>query len=620
MATPTRIATYGNAGNDATSVVVPDLVAGDWLIAQQGVSYSDATLSVSNGGDGEWVPIGGRVGRPNSPYFENYVIQSWYKVVQDPGSHTISTGSTGDHVGLIVHHVRDAVAVDGDPTGIAVKQGSGGTSQEVPGVSPSTSDALLFGLWGGVQFAGTLSFTAPAGMTERSEVTDSPYVSLMSATQVLSASGATGSRTATSSPAADYGWSGLLFAVRGGTYVPPEPEPEPEVPPNQPVAPVLLTEDLGADWSFVIGPASGGLSRELTGAAGRKVSFKLAGSSEASCTLDGNDSAAAEIVELATDLHIFRSQGRGMPKRRMYRGRISKLNDQLDANGHTVDVPSVDYRELLKRRLIMSGTLDADRIFTQKDQSLIAWTLLNAQQQRTGGDLGISRGLGQVTGKLRDRTFNLGDSVGEKLNDLSQVIDGFDWDITPTSDSAMQFDIWSPQRGVDRAEVLLFGGNIHSVTRAVDSSDYANAVRLKGRAPDGGTEPPPVERVAADITSRAEGRWDKLYDEDATTLAALNDRGDWRISDAQVIHPSYTVKLQAGWWRGADHIWLGDSVQLVIMSGRLNVNTSVRVQEITVDIGDGGAEDVSMTLGYPRKTFATKLKSIDSRLAKLEKR
>lgn len=623
MTTPTVVAVYGSAGFDATSVAVPDLLTNDWLLATVGSSYSDATMGVTNGGDGAWVPIGSKVGRSNSPDYENYNMHAWYKVVEEPGTHTVSTFSTGDHTGLIVYHLRNAVAVDGVPTSVAGAQNPGAsTLQDVPGVTTSVADALLIGVWGGVQFSGALAYTAPAGMSERREVSSSSYVALMSATQVLTVAGATGSRTGTGSPAAAYGWAAKLFAIRGGTYVPPAPEPEPEVAPNPPATPVLVTEEMGVDWSFVIGPRTGGLLRELTGATGRKINFKLGASSEASCTLDGNDPASAEIVELATDMHVFRSEGRGKPKRRMYRGRIAKTNDSLDANGHTVDVPSIDYRELLKRRLIMSGTLDADRNFVQKDQSLIAWTLLESQQSRTGGDLGITRGLGQSSGKLRDRAFNFGDSVGDKLQELSEVIEGFDWDITPTSDSAMQFDIWSPQRGVDRGEVLLYGGNIGSVTRSVDSSEYANAVRLTGKQSDGsgGVEPPPHEGVATDIVTRPEGRWDKLYAEDITTTAGMADRRDWRLADAQIIQPSYTVTLQSGWWSGPDHIWLGDTVRLVIMSGRLRVDTSVRVQEISVDIGDDGTEDVSMTLGYPRKNFTTKLKSIDSRLAKLERR
>jgi hypothetical protein len=42
---------------------------------------------------------------------------------------------------------------------------------------------------------------------------------------------------------------------------------------------------------------------------------------------------------------------------------------------------------------------------------------------------------------------------------------------------------------------------------------------------------------------------------------------------------------------------MGDSVTLVVRSGRLNVNTTVRVVGITYDVGDDGEENVSLTVG-----------------------
>lgn len=370
-------------------------------------------------------------------------------------------------------------------------------------------------------------------------------------------------------------------------------------------------------WSFVIGPASGGLTRELSEASGRTVNFRLQSPSDASCSLDGSDPAASEIVELSTDLHVYRSNSPGQPRQHWYRGRIGKTSDSLDANGHTVEVPSADYRELLKRRLLMSGSTQT---WTAQDQGSIAWNLLTQTQNKPGGDLGITNGLGQTTGQLRTRTYNLADPIGDKIQELSELINGFDWDITG-SETGLQLDRWYPQRGSDKGEILQYGGNIASLTRTVDSSTFANAVRLTGKQPDGGgAEPAVQERTASDITTRVEGRWDVLYQEDITTTTALSERADWRIADSQVIQPSYSVKLEPDWWRGPDHIWLGDTVRLIIYSGRLTVDVTLRVLEIQVSISDDDDEDVTLTLGSARKDFKTKLNGIDARLARLERR
>ena len=51
----------------------------------------------------------------------------------------------------------------------------------------------------------------------------------------------------------------------------------------------------------------------------------------------------------------------------------------------------------------------------------------------------------------------------------------------------------------------------------------------------------------------------------------------------------------------ADH---GDVVPLVVRSGRLDVNTTVRVVAIGFAVSDDGAEDVEVTVGRPALQLA----------------
>jgi hypothetical protein len=48
---------------------------------------------------------------------------------------------------------------------------------------------------------------------------------------------------------------------------------------------------------------------------------------------------------------------------------------------------------------------------------------------------------------------------------------------------------------------------------------------------------------------------------------------------------------------------MGDTVTLRVQSGRLNVNTQVRVVGITYDISDDGAEDIQLVVGQPAVSF-----------------
>ena len=396
---------------------------------------------------------------------------------------------------------------------------------------------------------------------------------------------------------------------------PPAPPPIVAPPPPQVDAPGPMHDR----WSFVIGPPTGERVTELAAATDRKITFKLTEPSEASCSLDGTDPAAAMLAELGTDLTVFRRRTYGATTRQiLFRGRIGNVSDNIDETRHTVSVPAIDYREVLKRRHLMHGMKIS---WDGYDQAWIAYGLIAEAQKVTGGDYGIVNGAA-VTGQTRTRAYELGDNIGERIQELSEVINGFDWDIAPAADGTLTFRVWYPQRGTDRGVVLELGGAARTLQRSVDSKDYANAIRLTGTAPEGGDgeEPPPEERYAADLGSGLQGRWDGVYNESITTAANLKERADWRIAEQQVVRPSYTLNLAPGWWDGPDHLWLGDPVRLVIYRGRLAVDTVLRVQEISVSIADTGDEQVAVTLGAPRPDYRRRAAEIDRLLSTLERR
>jgi hypothetical protein len=369
-------------------------------------------------------------------------------------------------------------------------------------------------------------------------------------------------------------------------------------------------------WQFVAGPASGGHELALTEAKARKLVVKLTEPSEASFTTDGRHPQAAELDEIATDVHVLWTPPSGGSTRILYRGRVGATSDTLNADSHQMQVATLDYRAVLNRRILWS---DSQLTWTATDQADIARGLLAQTQNRPGGDLGIDPGTA-TTGVTRDRTYEAGDSIGERIQELSEVIDGFDWDITPTSASGLRLDIFHSQRGLNRGVVLEYGGLVRSVTRNVDPGEYANAIRVTGDS-SATTPPTPAERQAADIATVTQGRWDRAFGEHTIeTQAALNDRADWQLAEAQVVTPSYSLGLRPGAWEGPDHIWVGDTVRLVIYSGRLQVGTSLRVHELGVGIGDDGTEAVTLTVGRPAPDYRRLPRQILRRLTSLERR
>jgi hypothetical protein len=367
-------------------------------------------------------------------------------------------------------------------------------------------------------------------------------------------------------------------------------------------------------WQFVAGPATGGYEYALTAAKNRSYTARLTDQSELGFTIDGRHPEAATLTELASDVHLLFT-GDDKVTFELDRFRVGTSGDDLDDTSHKATFTGLDYKGVLARRRLYAG---ATLVFTGIDQGEIVWSLISYTQGLPGGYLGIAKGwVGtSPTGIPRDRTFAAGDSIGERIQELSEVSpNGFDWDVSPNGPSSLVLQIWA-QRGTDRGVVLEYGGLIKSVRREVSPADYANAIRQSGA--DGLVA---QDRTATDIANRPEGRWDAVFgDTNLLTQAAVNERSDWQLGQSQVVRPTYTVTLIQGGWKGPTHIWLGDTVQLIVMSGRLQVNTALRVYEIQIQIDDTGGETVTLTLGGPRPDTRRRVRDTERRLTDLERR
>jgi len=375
-------------------------------------------------------------------------------------------------------------------------------------------------------------------------------------------------------------------------------------------------------WQLVLGPASGGHELALTEAHGRRYTARLNENSDLSFSIDGRHPQADAIGELVTDVHLLFSDSTGTQI--LDRCRVGPTRDEVSEDEHRVEVTALDYREVLARRILYS---DDTLTYTGVDQAEIAWALVDATQQRPAGHLGIDKGWTGTspTGIDRDRTYEAGDSIGQRIQELSEVIDGFDWDISPVSASGLQLDVWHPMRGSDRGVVLIYGGLVAHVQREVNPSDYANALRYTGAEGDEEDPGPDPVEIEAPLLGQdgdwPQGRWDAAFGDDGLiTQATLNERAAWQLAESQVIRPVYTVRLKRGGWGGPDHIWLGDTVRLIVASGRLRVDAPLRVHEIQLDIDEDGGETATLTLGGPRPDFRRWPSRVDRRLRDLERR
>jgi hypothetical protein len=371
-------------------------------------------------------------------------------------------------------------------------------------------------------------------------------------------------------------------------------------------------------WTFAAGPWDVGPERELTAAKGRKLTFRRrnAGSS-LSFSIEGRDPEATILEELVTDVHAWRDGTR------LFRGRVGPSSDDLDADHHKVAITVGDYRNVLERRLIFEGdaVLGAPHV---DDIGDMAWALVALTQARASGTLGITEGTPTPIGLTMASTeFSAGQSITKAIDlfaNTDPATTGFEWEIDPELRLVL-YPLGAGEgvgqgRGRALGVILDYGGLVAKVKRTVDPSSYANVLRVSGA-----TGVAPVERTAADLADRAEGRWEsQLGHTDALTDAGLGRIADADLVDAQTIQPSYSVTLKADRWEGPSHLWLGDTVTLSVVSGRLDVLGDYQVEQLAVSVSDDGVETVELVLGSFFPGFDRRLASVEDRLRTLERR
>ena len=373
----------------------------------------------------------------------------------------------------------------------------------------------------------------------------------------------------------------------------------------------------------------GNIISELPDARGRTLTQQLNQPATFTFTLNGRSSEAALIRELEHDVRVWRwddSRGRDMP---VFRGVIGQAEDQLTEQAHTVVFTCHDYGAMLDRRYLTAPIVFGAPA-ASVDQDDIVLNLLNAASAiapsaggsfSPGSFLPLGRllvnpdGSGRVSrsGQLRDRTYAAQSSVGQSLSDLGAVIGGFDFDVVPDgylyanhpATGGDSFRVFYPQQGVTLTDpVLEYGGAVATVTRTVDSGNYANYVRVVGN--NGSSDPTAPQLYGEAWNTDANnvgvvpiGLWQNIDSaSDVTVQSTLTQKAQGDLDMSGVLIPSYTLGLRPGaYHEGLFH--MGDTVPIVIRSGRLNVTTSVRIVGITFRLGDDGQEDVELTVGRP---------------------
>jgi hypothetical protein len=377
---------------------------------------------------------------------------------------------------------------------------------------------------------------------------------------------------------------------------------------------------------------------ELVTARGRRLDQTWNGGAVLTFTVDGADAATRLVLELQTDVYAWRFDEVTGTDVCVFRGIVTQSEDQISEQSHAVTFTAHDYGAMLARRISTAPVT-----FTQTDQdtiaaAIVAWggsssagtsfapgSFLPLQLALVGPD-GSPRTFSNV---LRDRNYPASSIAGDALDQLAKVDGGFDYDVVPGARSSSPVDrlrIFWPAQGITRTDAgLVYGSTVAALTRSVTSADYANYLRVLGN--NGSSDPNAAQRYAEasnadanNVTVSPVGLWQTGENaSDVTVQATLNEkaRGDLALAGALV--PSYSLTLAPGAYRwGAPN--MGDTVPLVVISGRLNVNTTARVLGIGYAIGDDGDENVELTVGRPRTTLAQLLSAANRDVNALARR
>jgi hypothetical protein len=202
----------------------------------------------------------------------------------------------------------------------------------------------------------------------------------------------------------------------------------------------------------------------------RKLSFKRnqADTIELDFDLDNISNYCKLINSTIWDLFIVNSS-----EIRIYRdtklitaGQICYAYPSISGDTRKLKVKAVGWFDLLSYRYT-----GETKEFSSEDAGDIAWTLINESQQQTNGDFGFTEGIIQPS-KNRDRSYSY-KNIKDAIVQLSEVIDGFDFEITPDK----VFNVYYPKIGTKRDDlVFTYPGNIQNISFERDGTKMSNKV------------------------------------------------------------------------------------------------------------------------------------------------
>lgn len=348
-----------------------------------------------------------------------------------------------------------------------------------------------------------------------------------------------------------------------------------------------------ASWTF-----------ELLNLAGTPIAFlaartatitrRLNGSSEATLVLDAQATGVAEIDSTSYLVRCWRRGPAGGSRTLRHAGKLAAA----EATDATDEQPPVTLTVPDPLRLLDSRLRDSAVTYTAEYPRDIVASLVADEQARAETHLQVAAG---TAGPQRDRTYERGKNIGEIIQQLAEVQNGYYYRVDPVTGAGAtvgELVLLHPNAGSDRVSARFERGE----------GTIGNLTSLQA------TTLPPVNRATGFGAGDGEGQL-VVAEEDATSISnhGLYETSIQHVdvvieqtlrdhcTDALRPNPRVTLALQVA-TPGAvmvpspwDDFDVGDTVYIrsVTDSPLASVDTAATVTEFTVSVDESGNETLT---------------------------
>jgi hypothetical protein len=342
-----------------------------------------------------------------------------------------------------------------------------------------------------------------------------------------------------------------------------------------------------SEYKYILWDFRTGQKEILPEALNRSYSYQLnrAGKASFSLPLTTERLERFPLYIGVTRLLIYRAS------KLIWAGVIWEITEDAQDDEGTVNVQCTEIFHILSEKRYTSNS------YTSTDAGQIAWGLINTTQGLSGGNLGITQGTIEAT-QNRDRAY-LDEKIGEKIIQLTEVINGFDFLITPSikNNTLGVFNV-SAKIGATLTSFRLEYGeglknNIQSWSRKRTLSDMFNSVIVEGEGL-GDARLTSTETDTALITAIGllEGR---IQEKSVNQQTTLDTRADEFIRVRKTEQPLYDITVNNAYDDFGKYD-VGDIVPVRIKYGYIDMNTTMRIYGIDVRISDAGEEVIKLTI------------------------